>query len=307
MTDTNRRVAFAIGTGRCGTHFIAKIFEHEPAVAATHERYPMAETLERYRTWYELPIDGEGFVERMRRGIDEDLASHRVSFEASAYLSLSVRTLHERFGARFILMVRRPDRVVNSLWGKGWYEQPFIQGDPDLALGYQDGLRPHHTFSRIAPRGAEFERWRQMTRIGRLAWFWAALNRAVLAQFDGLPGTAWRVVRLEDIDYDTYRDLARFIGIEPTLERAAYDAMVRSKPGKRQRSHRVGDWTARDRAEFEAQVGPLAEQLGYSYDTTALAAAEPPLPPPASEPPSARPSVGQRARQVLGCLKRALT
>jgi hypothetical protein len=69
----------------------------------------------------------------------------------------------------------------------------------------------------------------------------------------------------------------------------------------------VGDWTARDRAEFEAQVGPLAEQLGYSYDTTALAAAEPPLPPPASEPPSARPSVGQRARQVLGCLKRALT
>jgi hypothetical protein len=307
MTDTNNRVAFAIGTGRCGTHFIAKIFEHEPEVAATHERYPMAETLERYRTWYELPIDGEGFVERMRRGIDEDLASHRVSFEASAYLSLSVRTLHERFGARFILMVRRPDRVVNSLWGKGWYEQPFTQGDPDLALGYQDGLRPHHTFSRIAPRGAEFERWREMTRIGRLAWFWAALNRAVIAQFEHLPSAAWRLVRLEDVDYDAYRDLARFIGIEPTLERSAYDALVRSKPGQRPRSHRVSDWTRQDRAEFEAEVGPLAEELGYRYETADLAAAEPPLPPPAPEPPSARPSAGQRARQVLGCLKRALT
>lgn len=307
MTDTTNRVAFAIGTGRCGTHFIAKVFEHEPAVAATHERYPMAETLERYLVWYELPIDREGFLEQMRRGIDDDLAAHDVSFEASAYLSLSVQALHERFGARFILMVRRPDRVVSSLWGKGWYERPFIQGNPSLALGYQDGLRPHHTFSRIAPRGAEFERWRRMTRIGRLGWFWAALNRAVLAQFGQLPDAAWRLVRLEDLDHGGYLELARFIGIEPTLGRADYDALVRAKPGGRPRSYRVSDWTEQECSEFEAEVGPLAEQLDYAYDTEGLAGAESPPPPPAPATARKPPTLQQRARQLVIRCRRAIS
>jgi hypothetical protein len=306
MTDTADRVTFAIGTGRCGTHFVAKLFAYEPAVAATHERYPMAEALERYRTWYRLPIDGEGFVEQMRRGIEADLTTHRLSFEASAYLSLSVPTLRERFGARFVLMVRQPDQVVNSLWSKGWYEQPFIQGQSDLALGYQDGKRPHHTFSRIAPLGNDFQRWQQMTRIGRLAWFWAALNRAVLEQFERLPSATWRVVRLEDLDYAGYCDLIRFVGSEPTLGRAAYDALVSAQPGRRPRSHRVSDWATQDRLEFEAEVGPLAEQLDYVYDTAALAAAEPPPQSVATERRSVRTAVGRRVRRVFDCLRRAV-
>ncbi len=112
-------VGFALGTGRNGTHFVARLFAAEPAVASWHERHPLSDTFQRYCQWNELAVDDAGFLAVKEAGVRDDLQAHELSFEASAYLSMSVAQLQQRFGARFALLVRRPDRMVSSLLAKG--------------------------------------------------------------------------------------------------------------------------------------------------------------------------------------------
>jgi hypothetical protein len=302
MTETTLegRVAFAVGTGRCGTHFVAEMLSAEPGVASWHERDPLCDTFQRYCKWYRLPVDDEGFLRHKETGIRADLAASRLSFEASGYLSLSVRDLYARFGARTVLMVRRPDEVVNSYLGKGWYEAPYVVGDPAKALGFQPGKLPHHFFSRIAPRGEELLRWNGLTRVGKIAWFWNALNLAVLDEMEALPESHRRVQKLEETDYVGYRDLARFLGVETALDEAGFRRIADPRPGKRPRVRSVADWTDREREEFESLVEPAAERLGYPWRVRDL-----PAPAPAAAPPAASWWVPTHllraaARRVLG-------
>ncbi len=264
------QVGFAVGTGRCGTHFLDAVLRREGAVASSHERNPLNETFHRYCQWYRLPVDHEGFLDAKAGEIAHDLEGHELSFEASAYLSLSISELHGRFGARFMLLVRSPERVVSSFFRKGladgepWYAEPFAQADPALALGYQACRSFHHFLARIAPMGEDFERWNRMTRVGKLAWFWNALNARALEQLDKLPDTHRRIVRLEDLDHDRYREVASFLGFEPRLDRRAYDRIAAMRPGSIDVPAAAG-WTSLEVEEFEREVAPMAGRLGYEH------------------------------------------
>jgi hypothetical protein len=48
VNDFQEKVGFAIGTGRCGTKFLAKVIELEPGISSVHERNPINETFHRY-------------------------------------------------------------------------------------------------------------------------------------------------------------------------------------------------------------------------------------------------------------------
>ena len=184
-TEFTGRVAFAVGTGRCGTHFIWRLLAGEPSVAAWHEhqRNRMNEAFHKYCQWHRLPVDHEGFLYTKEAEIREDLAQYQFWFESSPTLSLSIRELWDRFSAKFILLVRRPDEVVCPLWSKGWYDQPYAKADPEKALGYHKHQKDHHFLTRITPSGSKFETWNKMTRTGKIAWYWNAVNLAVLEQF----------------------------------------------------------------------------------------------------------------------------
>ena len=185
--DFDGRVGFVIGTGRCGTHFMFKVLSLESNVSSAHERNPLNECFHRYCKWYKLPVDDEGFLRTKEREIGQDLKDHHFSFESSAYLSLSVQELYDRFGAKFILLVRSPERVVISLLRKGLYEDPIVWADPQLALGYQDLSSFHHFLGRIVPSEEKFLQWNHMSRVGKLAWYWSAVNASVLDRFVELP------------------------------------------------------------------------------------------------------------------------
>ena len=172
------RSAFAVGTGKCGTHFLVELLKREPQVAAVHEREPLLQNFHRYCKWYDLPVDSEGFLQAMETRISHDLEDCSLSFEASAYLSLSIRELHERLSAKIILSVRHPRDVVKSYIKKGWYAKPIVQARRDLALGYQESDQFHHSLGRIVPLGDELDSWNRLTQVGKLAWYWSRLNQA---------------------------------------------------------------------------------------------------------------------------------
>jgi hypothetical protein len=265
--NTTGRVGFCIGTGRCGTLFMYQLLEREPDVASSHERNPDNESFHRYCQWHGLPVDHEGFLATKEDEIREDLERRAFSFEASPYLSISVRELHERFGARFVLLVRRPDRVVTSFVHKGFYRQPYRVADESLATGYQrvGAEKVHAFFARIAPRGPFLRQWNAMTQVGRVAWYWQAWNERTLEQLKGLPADSYRIVRIEDLDHTRYLELARFLGYQPRVTPAEFDALSESKPHAFWSKRNIDRWTPQEVSEFEAQVGPLADRFGYEY------------------------------------------
>jgi hypothetical protein len=268
--DYEGRVGFAVGTGRCGTHFLAALMRAEPGVASAHERNRLNESFERYCRWYQLPVDQEGFLFAKEQEIGRDLARRQYSFEASAYLSLSLPALYQRFGARFVVLTREPARFVASCLSKGqdrneilWYERPYVVRDPSLALGYQAASLPNHFFGRIAPTGERFWQWNALTRVGKLAWHWAALNSSISALLRQIPESHWRICQIETLDLPAYQALAAFLGVDSSLRAQDFSALLRRARGARARKPESPRWTQTEMDEFEQEAAGVAERLGY--------------------------------------------
>lgn len=296
-TDLRGHVGFVVGTGRSGTDFITRIVAAEPGVAASHERNELLEAFHRYCRWYDLPVDPEGFLREKEKEIRGDLAGHVFSFESSAYLSLSVRELYERFRARVVVLVRSPERVVNSYYVKGWYADEPVIGDARLAPGYQPHPHFHRYFSRFMPVGEELDRWMGLTRIGRIAWYWAALNGAALRQLESIPEAHGMVVKLEDLDYDRYRQMAGFLGYESHLDRRSYQATASRRPNAAVQVRTIADWSDQERLEFEREVQEVAVHLGYPFRVADMRV---PAPSAVSFPARLRRAAGRMRRALAG-------
>ena len=257
-------VSFCVGTGRCGTTFLSQVAGEESTVASSHERLRLAATFHMFCKWNDIPIDPEGFLVDREAAVREDLAQRAVSFESSALLSHSIHELYERFGARFLLLVRSPDQTVASFAVRRWFLSPIARSSPDLPPSYREGEEPRHFFGRNLPRGSEFTRWSMLTQIGKLSWFWAARNRAILDQLAALPEEHRRVERLEDLSYARYQEVARFLGWQPSVSEERFTSLARSRPNAGPNLPRLpSEWSALERAELEAETGPLARALGY--------------------------------------------
>lgn len=259
------RVGFAVGTGRCGTHFLHHLLAAEPAVASHHERHPLSDSFQRYCRWYSLPVDPAGFLEHKRQGIAADHRNHRLSFEASAYLSLDINLLYRQFNARFVFLVRHPHDVIASLHKKGWYEQPLHREDPNLAPAIQPWQeKNHHSFSRIVPhQQPDAGRWARYTRIGKLAWYWRRLNEAVLSQFETIPAENRMVVRLEDLDHEKYKQITGFLGVESKLSTGKFRKIRDTKASSLQPDYSMRQWPDESVNEYRREVSELAAQLDY--------------------------------------------
>ena len=292
--DIKGQVGFAIGTGRCGTKFLADVMALETHVRSVHERNVINETFHRYCKWYGLPVDHEGFLHIKNQEIEDNLKDYNFSFEASAHLSLSIEELYERFEAKFVLLVRSPERVVNSHLTKTWYNNKFVQKDPHLALGYQEQSSLHYFFGRIAPTGDKFRQWNSMTRIGKLAWFWSALNNRTLNQLEKIPKTHWRVEKLEDLSYEHYLEIVQFFGFESTITKETFNNLAQRRPNAASNVPCITDWSPRHIAEFEMEVANMAKKLGCEYRVNRIPA------PQLVEPSVVNASKAQRIKQKRG-------
>ncbi len=291
------RVGFAIGTGRCGTKFLSSVIAREPDVSSVHERNPHNEAFHRYCRWYRLPVDDDGFLYTKELEIQQDLKDHNFSFEASSHLSLSVRELYSRFEAKFILLVRSPERVVNSYLRKGWYNKPIIYANSKLALGYQQSKGIHHFLGRIVPTGEKFLQWNEMSRVGKLAWYWNASNAAVLEQFKDIPETHWRVEKIEEFSYDRYLELVHFFGFQSETSQQVFDEIRLSRPNALTNVPTIASWDSSEVAEFETEVAPMAKKLCYEYRVDRL-----PLPELVSPSPEPQ-SIKRRIMKIFRHLK----
>jgi hypothetical protein len=257
------KTGFAVGTGRCGTTFLYRVLRQEPQVAASHERNRLLESFHKYCCWNELAVDEAGFLAEKEREISEDLAGAEISFESSGHLSLSIPSLYEHFQARFVLLVRNPLAVVASYVRKGYYQDRYVQRDTTLALGYQPGQAFHHYLGRIVPRGDQFQRWNDMTQVGKVAWFWKALNQRTLELLEPIPQEHRAIVRIEDLDFERYQSVTQMLGFDSALDEQQFNGLRNLRPNSSASSLQLPSWSADEISEFENEVGDLAAELGY--------------------------------------------
>ena len=244
--------------------------KNEPGIASCHERSVFEESFHRYSKWHGLPIDDAGFVRLKCSEIDQDLQEHRFSFEASAPISLSIEALYAAFDAKFVFMVRSPEKVVNSYISKFWYEETYDWDDQSKAPGYSpQKFHRHHFFGRMLPK-ENYEKWCEMGQVGRLSWFWNILNLEVLKLLENLPEESYRVYRLEDFNYRKYQEVTEFFGFETKWSEAEYQAKVASKPNTRRNIPSVADWSDRDLEDFERETARGREVFNYEVDIRAL-------------------------------------
>lgn len=262
-----RSVAFAIGTGRCGTTFLHKLISGEPNVRSSHCRHPLTETFHRYCQWNKLPVDDEGFLQCMADGIQDDHRHGALSFESSPYLSLSIAPLFRRFDASFVFLVRDPVRVVESHLAKGWYDAPYVKSDDGTALGVQKTKHFHHFLGRIAPSDDTFNDWNHMSQVGKCAWYWATLNRAIRDQLKRVPDSNWIAQKLEELDYEAYLALTDHLNISSVLSRREFNKLSKSKPNSIPSIRPSESWTAQEWNEFNNAVQDEATYWGYSLAT----------------------------------------
>lgn len=259
--------AYAIGTGRCGTKFLHTLFSQEPEVSSGHELDPLNDTFFRFCKWYGVDVDSQGFLQQKKIKLLEDASQGKLSFESSAYLSLSVRELHDAFDAKFVLMVRHPVDVVKSYLSKGWYQNPISysgQGVPSYQLVDQF----HHFLGRPMAVGDEYNDWKKSNRTQKLAWYWRELNQRVLDQFHDLPDEAKMVVKLEDFKYPQYEKVAAFLGLQQTMSEKKFYKISEKRPNRRGKSTPRPPWTEDDRRDVIDTCGTLMSSLGYDLGQT---------------------------------------
>lgn len=260
------RVGFCVGTGRCGTTFLAEVAKREPEVASSHERLRLGATYHMFCKWHGLAADPEGFLLDREEAVRSDLADKQFSFESSALLSHSLEELYGRFRARFLLLVRSPAETVASFAVRGWFLKPIARRDASRPPSYREGEEPRHFFGRNIPHGEEFRRWEGLTQIGKLAWFWQARNRAILEQFARLPAGQAMVTRLEELDYRGYLKVAEHFGWRSQVGEATFGELAAARLNAGPNTpRRYPDWSPQEVAEFEGEVAGVAEALGYEW------------------------------------------
>lgn len=261
---------FVTGVGRSGTHFLAEMFKNDKSIQAYHLddlNTSIADSFYFYSEWFQLPIDHGNFLNHRREFINRANELGYCYFEANPYIAMSINELSKAFQGLFIFVTRNPVDVVNSHYVKGWYANQMMYHEAGKIIGYDyQAKRPNHYFGRIHPlEKEELERWFNLTRIGKIAWMWNAINLQILEQLN--EGGHYLHVKIDKFDYAIYRDTCSFIGCNPVLKERQFNKIVASKPGKGKNRRFADNWTKEEKVEFIRESEPARSKLGYKYSS----------------------------------------
>ena len=248
------RAVFVVSTGRTGTQFLARTVEGWGA-RSQHEPGPW--WLRHLSNAHASGAVSEARAVRLLHRVrDEALAVDEPWFEASCLDHGLVGPLLTAFPeATVVQVVRHPVGYVRSAQDWGAYR---FGGRPLNLLPYRRLAPPQFDRWNVAERA----RWVGQDQFERLAWAWAAMNRAMRTQGEG--SDRFRTARFEDLT-DAERgpaELGRLaadlgLSVAPDGLAAAVQKRVNASQPK------AGDWTPAQWARLEELTASEAAEYGY--------------------------------------------
>lgn len=275
-------LVFVVGTGRCGTHTLSKLFESVPDTLSTHEGtgvirngpaafvgkrvslgwmpelnsylYHCATEADFARTFapdaaMTALMDG-CFVSRA--SAIAWCAAHGIAYcDANAFGFNIVNYVHARYPhAKFIHLVRDGYACVRS-----WSRRD--------ASTYPDELpREASAIPWILAKPLPFPsdparaQWDRFDRVQKISWFWNAVNANIAARLERIPAANRIVVRIEDVTEASVGAILDFCGLPRQFAR---ESLAPDDPSE----GRAIEWTPDNVEKFNTLTAPMMEKLGY--------------------------------------------
>tara|TARA_B100001057_G_scaffold494924_1_gene592640 strand:- start:8235 stop:9158 length:924 start_codon:yes stop_codon:yes gene_type:complete len=249
----NNKLVLSFGAGRCGQNWFSKIFNSHSNWVGTCERFSDLESFYRYITYYNLPIDKEGFFKLLMLVVNRDLSKYNNTLIGSPYFSFGVEELIKKLNPNFIFFnIRNPIHSVESFHKKGWYlNSNYFVSNKGPIIDESNNLS--RSFSRIVPNNEYFNEWINLTRIGKITWFWATINKAILDDFKKFQDIDKFFLKLEDIDqnYDFYLRLSSKFNFENKMSEKEFYNIINKAPNKGSNyKYNYKDWNDLEKKEF---------------------------------------------------------
>ena len=246
--------ALSFGAGRSGQNWFSKIFNSHSNWIGTCERFSQYESFYRYMCYYNLPIYKDGFIKLIDLSSKRDMAKHQNSFISSPYLSFGVEELTDKLKPDYIFFnIRNPIQTVESFYNKGWYKNFDNQKEINSPL-IDISESQYRSFSRIVPKSKFLKEWLSLTRIGKITWFWATINKAIYLDFNKIQNVNKFFVRLEDINqnYTFYEKLSKKFNFENKMtENQFYNVLNKAPNNDTNLNYTYKNWTNLEKKEFE--------------------------------------------------------
>lgn len=256
LSSVQEKGIFVTGVGRSGTHFMAELFSRSTTIKGYHMDDigdAVGDSFTWYCKWYGLPVSSFEFVQSRQYLMQRARAEGSVFLESNPMIAFSLDDLAYSFDCRFVIMVRNPQHVVESHLHKGWYKT-ILGGEASGVPGYQYYLdRPNHSFSRIMPVTLEERtKWLGKTRSGKIAWMWRVTYDRIFQQLQPVTPDRYRVVILDDFNYQSYLDLAKFLGVT-SIQESDFKEISGNKPGRGTPREKI-QWDEQSKEEFNQEV-----------------------------------------------------
>ncbi|MEO8302643.1 MAG: sulfotransferase [Betaproteobacteria bacterium] len=281
MPDAKAPLVFVLGTGRCGTHTLWKVFESVPNTLSTHEGIgalrsgPPSFVGKRMNLGCMLEFNAYlyhgGREEFMQRTFDLDtqmLALMNGCFagrakaiawcqangiaycDANAFGFNFVNYLLARFPhARFIHLVRDGYACVRS-----WSRRD--------SSTYPDGLTIAPAISWLLakpvplPSDPAHSAWSRFDRVQKISWFWNYVNANIARRLERVPEENKRVIRIEEVTDETLPGLLDFCGLPQQYSR---EAVAPDDPT----SSPAIEWTPENVTKFNELAASTMASFGY--------------------------------------------
>lgn len=280
-------MVFVVGTGRCGTQTLWKLFDSLPDTFSTHEgrgvaharrtsplrrRVALGSMLELNHYLYHQGTEAD-FARTfapdpaMRALMDRCFAerAHAVSWCAKrglAYCDANpfgynfINYLHERYPrARFVHLVRDGYACVGS-----WFRREQTTY-PDEVPRELSAIAWILAKPKPFPGDPAHAQWDRFDRLQKISWFWSTVNANIALRLERIPAANRLTLPIEGLDQAKARRLLDFCELPGRLAGKSL-APVEKSEGSRL------DWTAANLAKFNAIAAPMMETLGYAVRVT---------------------------------------
>ena len=222
---------FVTGSGQCGETFLFNLFKSHNKIKASDESRPLIHSYYKFAKYNDMNIDEAPLINQLSTVIENSKKNNKIAFECSSFLALHTLPLYKKFDSKFIILLRNPLDVSHSLKKKGWYKERYIKDDPKKIIGYQgvatSFYNKHHNFCRLSPKGKYFMKWNILDQILKIKWYWNEIYTKIFHDLKKIPKKNYKILRIEDLDYNKYLELSKWIGVKPLVSRLFFNIKIR--------------------------------------------------------------------------------
>lgn len=249
----NNKLFLSFGAGRSGQNWFSKIFNSHSNWVGSTERFNDYESFYRYITYYNLPIYKNNFFKLLELSSNRDMSLYGNSFVASPYLSFGVNEVVNYLKPNVIFFnIRNSIKTIESLHKKGWYLnfEKFLEIKPPMI---DITTNQYRTFSRIIPNDEYLDNWKNLSRIGKITWYWCIVNKSIFDNFNEIKHVKKYYIKLEDINqnYEFYEHLSKKFNLIEKLNKNNFLNIINKAPNRgSDEKYHYKNWNEIEKKEY---------------------------------------------------------